>query len=673
MAILADRESQLLIDGKLVAGSAGTFPTVNPATEEVLGVAADADADDMGRAIDAARRAFDETDWSTQRRAAGAVPAPAARGAARTHRRTARDHHRRGRARRGCSRRRRSSTGRSTTWLLRPTPPSPTSGATDLGIASPMGIPTQRTIAREAVGVVGAITPWNFPHQINLAKLGPGAGGRQHRGAQAGARHPVVRGGARRAHRRAHRHPAGRRQHRHLAATTASARCCRRTRGSTWSRSPGRPPPGARSWPTPPPRSRRCSSSSAASRRSSCSTTPTWRARARCRRSPRRMHAGQGCAITTRLVVPRARYDEAVEVAARHDGARSSAGDPTDAGTICGPVISARQRDRVAGLPATRRSRRAARSPAAAAVRADQRHGLLHRADRHRRARQRRPGRPRGDLRPGARRSSPHDGDDDAVRIANDSPYGLSGAVFGADPERAAGGRARGCAPAPSASTAASGTPPTCRSAATSSPASAARWAWPASRSTSRPRPSPPRVDWTDAEGMSGSHGISSRTRSRSSPVRAGHRPGVRRGAGRARAPRSWSPTSTPRARRGSPSRSRPTAAPRSACAVDVSDPDVGQGDGRRGTLAEFGGIDYLVNNAAIFGGDEARLPDHRRLGLLQEVHEREPRRRAGGAPARCYPQDGQARRRRDRQPVLDRGVAVLRTSTAWPRSASTA
>lgn len=37
----------------------------------------------------------------------------------------------------------------------------------DLGIAAPMGIKTQRTIVREAVGVVGAITPWNFPHQIN--------------------------------------------------------------------------------------------------------------------------------------------------------------------------------------------------------------------------------------------------------------------------------------------------------------------------------------------------------------------------------------------------------------------------------------------------------------------------------------------------------------------------
>ena len=31
-----------------------------------------------------------------------------------------------------------------------------------------------------------------------------------------------------------------------------------------------------------------------------------------------------------------------------------------------------------------------------------------------------------------------HDGDDDAVRIANDSPYGLSGTVMSADPQRAA-------------------------------------------------------------------------------------------------------------------------------------------------------------------------------------------------------------------------------------------
>src|SRR5258708_38934504 len=64
MALLADGVSPLLIDGKLTSGSQGTFPTINPATEQVLGVAANADAEDMGRAIDAARRAFDDTDWS---------------------------------------------------------------------------------------------------------------------------------------------------------------------------------------------------------------------------------------------------------------------------------------------------------------------------------------------------------------------------------------------------------------------------------------------------------------------------------------------------------------------------------------------------------------------------------------------------------------------------------
>ena len=65
MAIAAERNSDLLIDGMLAAGGAGRFPTVNPATEEVLGTAANADAADMDRAIEAARRAFDSTDWAT--------------------------------------------------------------------------------------------------------------------------------------------------------------------------------------------------------------------------------------------------------------------------------------------------------------------------------------------------------------------------------------------------------------------------------------------------------------------------------------------------------------------------------------------------------------------------------------------------------------------------------
>ena len=44
---------------------------------------------------------------------------------------------------------------------------------TDLGRAEPLGMPAQRWLGREPAGVVAAITPWNVPHQINLAKLGP--------------------------------------------------------------------------------------------------------------------------------------------------------------------------------------------------------------------------------------------------------------------------------------------------------------------------------------------------------------------------------------------------------------------------------------------------------------------------------------------------------------------
>ena len=59
-------ESRLLIDGKLVNATGGrTYPNVNPATEEVIGQVADATREDMERAIAAARRAFDTSDWST--------------------------------------------------------------------------------------------------------------------------------------------------------------------------------------------------------------------------------------------------------------------------------------------------------------------------------------------------------------------------------------------------------------------------------------------------------------------------------------------------------------------------------------------------------------------------------------------------------------------------------
>lgn len=61
-------EIRMLIDGELVEADSGRrFDNINPATEEVLGQVADASTAEMGRAIAAARRAFDETDWATNR------------------------------------------------------------------------------------------------------------------------------------------------------------------------------------------------------------------------------------------------------------------------------------------------------------------------------------------------------------------------------------------------------------------------------------------------------------------------------------------------------------------------------------------------------------------------------------------------------------------------------
>ena len=60
------------------------------------------------------------------------------------------------------------------------------------------------------------------------------------------------------------------------------------------------------------------------------------------------MHAGQGCAVPTRMLLPRSRYDEGVALLeAMYQGA--TVGDPQDASTFTGPVISAKQRERIRG------------------------------------------------------------------------------------------------------------------------------------------------------------------------------------------------------------------------------------------------------------------------------------------------------------------------------------
>jgi aldehyde dehydrogenase (NAD+) len=432
-SLLADGVSALFIDGKMSTGNAGTFPTINPATEEVLGAAADADADDMSRAIDAARRAFDETDWSrnTEFRVR----------CLRQLRDAMRDHVEELReltiAEVGAPRMLTAAaqlegpvgdlsfaadTAESYGWNQ------------DLGEAAPMGIPTRRTIAREAVGVVGAITPWNFPHQINLAKLGPAlAAGNtivlkpapdtpwcaavlgeiiaEHTDFPPGVVNIVTSSD----------HGIGallakdpRVDMVSFTGSTATGRSVMADAAATIKKV-----------------FLELGGKSAfivlddAELAGACSVSAFTAS----------MHAGQGCAITTRLVVPRARYDEAVTIAARTMSSIKP-GDPNEPGTVCGPVISARQRDRVqsyldlaiaeGGTFACGGGRPADKDigffiePTVIA-------GLTNDA---------RPA--REEIFGPVLTVLAHDGDDDAVRIANDSPYGLSGSVFGGDQERAA-------------------------------------------------------------------------------------------------------------------------------------------------------------------------------------------------------------------------------------------
>jgi len=143
-------------------------------------------------------------------------------------------------------------------------------------------------------------------------------------------------------------------------------------------------------------------------------------------------HAGQGCAIPTRMIVPRAQHDAIVTQVAGLLG-QVTYGDPADPKNYMGPLISERQRDKVDGM--VKRAVAAGATLAAGGEKAD---GpgffylptLLANVDPDSEIAQEEVFGP-------VLAVIAHDGDDDAVRIANNSIYGLSGAVFGGDEQRA--------------------------------------------------------------------------------------------------------------------------------------------------------------------------------------------------------------------------------------------
>ena len=164
-------EERMLIGGQL-RGAAGdrTYENINPATEEVVGRAADASADDMRAAIGAARAAFDEGAWA-------ADPAFRARCLRQLHEallRHAPEIRATIRAEVGAT-----EAGLSTALYDRALDNLPYAAdlaesfefVQDLGVGESMGMQSSRRLIREPAGVAACITPWNAPMQVNLAKV----------------------------------------------------------------------------------------------------------------------------------------------------------------------------------------------------------------------------------------------------------------------------------------------------------------------------------------------------------------------------------------------------------------------------------------------------------------------------------------------------------------------
>ena len=425
-------DERLLIDGDLVEAEGGrTYETVNPSTGEVLGTAADASASDADRAIAAARRAFDTTDWATDHgfraRCLHQLHQALVKNAEDLRHLVV------------------AETGLPVMLTNGPGIEAPVEMVRwyadlleryefteDLGEAEVRGAMHQRWVEKEPVGVVAAIVPYNFPVQITLAKVVPALAAGCTVVVKGPPQTPWVTAALARIIAEGTDIPAG-----VVNVLTSSSAAV-----------------GELLVTDPRVDSVSFTGSTATGRRIMAAASPTVKKvflelggksafvvmddadlelAAMIAGFTICSHAGQGCAITSRFLVPESKAEQLVElVSATMAGVPY--GDPTNPGTMMGPLISADQRDKVDGYV-----QRAA-DAGAKVVLGGRRPDHL----------------PDGyfyeptllvDVDPDAEIAQdeifgpvlvvlPFRDDDDAVAIANNSIFGLSGTVFGTDIDR---------------------------------------------------------------------------------------------------------------------------------------------------------------------------------------------------------------------------------------------
>ncbi len=145
-------------------------------------------------------------------------------------------------------------------------------------------------------------------------------------------------------------------------------------------------------------------------------------------------HAGQGCAVQSRLLVHRSRYEEAKAILkATYDAYADSWGEKENPAHTMGPVVNRKQYDRVLGLIEV--GKQEATLLAGGNARPDKGPGYLIEPTCFVDV--------TNDMRIAQEEIFgpvvvviPFDDDEDAIRIANDSAYGLSGGVCTGDVER---------------------------------------------------------------------------------------------------------------------------------------------------------------------------------------------------------------------------------------------